>query len=120
MQALDLLVVVTGHLQKPFMNPILLGRLASTLTILLRKLIESQETLKVSDPEKYSFNAKEMLRKVITTCLHMYETTTGGDQFCTAFAGPFVGEVSVAVLDRATKIITKYRVLGGDFQGSPA
>ena len=116
MQALDLLVVVTGHLQKPFMNPILLGRLASTLTILLRKLVENQDTLKVSDPEKYGFNAKDMLRKVITTCLHMYETATG-DVFCAALAGPFVGEVSVAVLDRATKILTKYRVLGGDFQG---
>jgi hypothetical protein len=122
MKALDLLEAITSHMRTPFMNQVLLGRLSSTLTTLLRKLIESQTALKVDNPEKYDFNAKEMLRKVITTCLHMYgdktEDNSGENnneeyraQFCSSFASPFVENFDTKMLDRATKILRKYNIL---------
>jgi len=124
MQALDLLVVITSHMRAPFMHQILLGRLSSTLTSLLRKLIESQTSLKVDNPEKYGFNAKEMLQKVVATCLNMYGKNDGGEQkngeqnnhdhrvqFCASFATPFVEDFHVKMLDRATKILKKYNIL---------
>jgi len=144
LQALDLLVVVTKHMQQPFMNPLLLGRLASTLTILLRKLIESQTSLKVNNPEKYGFNAKELLRKVITTCLNMYGTTTASSTtssstssgtndmndsitndtdgttndrralFCAALASPFVEDFDLSILDRSIKIVRKHSIIRGN------
>ena len=126
-QALDLLVVITGHMQQLFMNQILLKSLSSTLTILLRKLIKSQTSLKVNNPEKYGFNAKELLRSVVTTCLHMVGGNSQGSDgvesrhsalFCAALATQYDGNDGGGIFDRATKIIRKHGILRpNDFQG---
>jgi ubiquitin conjugation factor E4 B len=114
-------------MQQLFMNQILLKSLSSTLTILLRKLIKSQTSLKVNNPEKYGFNAKELLRSVVTTCLHMVGGDSQGSDgvesrhsalFCAALATQYDGNDGGGIFDRATKIIRKHGILRpNDFQG---
>merc|ERR1719498_416590 len=65
MQSLELFASITEHVRKPFMNSILLGRVAVTLMTLLHKLVGSQSSIKVANPEKYHFRPKKMLRLVM-------------------------------------------------------
>ena len=73
MQSLELFAGITEHVRKPFMNSILLGRVAVTLTTLLHKMVESQSSIKVDNPEKYHFRPKRMLRLVMLATLNMYD-----------------------------------------------
>ena len=86
---------------------------------LLRKLVASQATLKVSNPEALHFRPKEMLRKVVSTCLNMYGNKSArADAFCAALADFFTGSFDVSMLDHASRIIRKHNILSPlDFGG---
>ena len=124
MQSLELFASITEHVRKPFMSSVLLGRVAVTLMNLLNKMVESQGTLKVENPEKYHFYPKRLLRLVILATLNMFDDggksgnssgskVAGEDskRFVAAIADFFTGSFDVATFDKALGIIKKHNIL---------
>ncbi|KAL1950354.1 hypothetical protein VTO73DRAFT_5478 [Trametes versicolor] len=68
----DLLKIFTGETKSPFMVPEIVDRLAAMLDYNLDALVGPRcQDLKVSDPEKYKFNPKQLLSDLLQVYLNL-------------------------------------------------
>jgi ubiquitin conjugation factor E4 B len=107
-ETLHMMVYLTSdpEIQKPFLLPELLPRLASALLSVLSQLVGSKGLeIKVDNPDQYNFRPKDMLRDVATVILHFADHAA----FHEAFAAS--GFYDPKVLPKAIQTILKTGIM---------
>ncbi|KAK3701373.1 hypothetical protein QZH41_008755, partial [Actinostola sp. cb2023] len=81
-ETLDMMHYLTKHAREPFLRPELIDRLAAMLNFNLQQLCGPKcRNLKVKSPEKYGFEPKKLLDRLIDIYLHL-----SSDEFANAVA----------------------------------
>ena len=102
------------EIQRPFLLPQLLDRLASMLLSVLVQLVGSKGLeIKVNNPEEYEFRPREMLSKICETIAHFSEF----EAFQVAVSQTGYYNTHPGVLPKASSTVRKHNLLPADLVG---
>jgi len=102
-ETVHMMAYMSRDVPQPFLRPEMVQRVASMLNYFLVELAGPQcQNLKVKNPEKYNFNAKELLSEITDTYVHFsdFEEFVSAVAMDTRSFKPEVFERVVAILNR--------------------